>query len=75
MEGCSAAAKERRVCGDAMRYVDRALALPPKKAVIAREGETEGPRPTVQFLTKPAACGVHLDVTAVADVNAVMQRR
>jgi len=38
MEGCSEGAKARRVCGDARRYVDRELALPPKKAVIACEG-------------------------------------
>jgi len=38
MEGCSESAKGRRVCGEAKRYVDRELALPPKKAVIACEG-------------------------------------
>ena len=38
MEGCSAEGKGRRVCADAGRYVDRELALPPKKAVIACEG-------------------------------------
>jgi uncharacterized metal-binding protein len=39
MEGhCSDRAAGRRVCGDAKRYVDRELALAPKKAVIACEG-------------------------------------
>jgi uncharacterized metal-binding protein len=38
MEACGEQAKARRVCGEAKRYVERQLALPPKKAVIACEG-------------------------------------
>ena len=38
MEPCNEHVKGRRVCGDGKRYVERQLALPPKKAVIACEG-------------------------------------
>jgi uncharacterized metal-binding protein len=38
MDGCSGNAQGRRVCGEAKRYVERQLALAPKKAVIACEG-------------------------------------
>lgn len=38
MEGCSEDGRGRRACGDARKYVDRELGLPPKKAVIACEG-------------------------------------
>lgn len=37
MEGC-AGGKKGRVCGDLKRFVDRELALPAKKAVMACEG-------------------------------------
>jgi uncharacterized metal-binding protein len=37
MSSC-AGAKRNRICGEGKRYVERQLALPPKKAVIACEG-------------------------------------
>lgn len=38
MAGCAAKTNVGRVCGEAKRYVEGQLALPPKKAVISCEG-------------------------------------
>lgn len=35
---CSAGAQETRICSDGVKYVEKELALPPKKAVLACEG-------------------------------------